>query len=339
MKEQAMQSIIDLLEKLNYFELIADSDKYEQFIQNLTVEQFKNLIVTFNAKLRGIQSSHKGTIDHDFMTVGTAVSPSKDIRDSILKKLLDAIKKTHIDKTRATLTYYVLLSLHMFEEANGRTARLFYDLIMGDTNFKENINWYVHNENDRRETESIFEYNRGLEDIDKICLLSGYKLFEEMKEEGLSVDERIERKAIQVYGKEIIIPNGIKEQLTDYEIKNIHFLLKDNDGEYTIGGLTMLVMAIKKGQLEEWITANEESTRMVQEKYPHSRDAMQRSQRFVFALERKRELFNSWTVDDYKDLINVGNGIKEKKITCTINMFLESESYIPEDEKKQAIVV
>jgi hypothetical protein len=227
----------------------------------------------------------------------------------------------------------------MFEDANGRTARLFYDLITGNTNFNENINWYVHNENDIRETESIFEYNHGLEDIDKICLLSGYKLFEEMKNEGLVIDERIEKKAIQVYGKEIYIPNEIREQLTDYEIKNITMLLRDNDGEYTVGGLTMLVMAMKKGQLEEWINANEESTLLVQSAYPYSSLATSRSQRFVFLIERKREFFDSWTLKDYKDLIDIGNNIKEKKITCTINMFLESESYISENEKQQAIVV
>jgi len=334
-----MQNIIDLLKRLNYFELIADQDKYEQFIQSLTVEQLKNLIVTFNAKLRGIQTSNKGTIDNDFMSIGTAISPSKDIRDSILKKLLDAIKELKINKDRAALTYYVLLSLHMFEDANGRTARLFYDLIIGDTDFNANINWYVHNENDRRETESIFEYNRGLEDIDKICLLSGYKLFEEMKKEGLTVDERIEKKAIQIHGKEIYIPNAIREQLTDYEIKNITMLLKDNDGEYTVGGLTMLVMAMKKGQLEEWINANEESTLLVQSAYPYSSLSISRSQRFVFLVERKREFFDSWTLEDYKDLINVGNSIKEKKTTCTINMFLESESYISENEKQHAIFV
>ena len=50
MKEQIMQNIIDLLKRLNYFELIADPDKYEKFIQGLTVEQLKNLIITFIAK-------------------------------------------------------------------------------------------------------------------------------------------------------------------------------------------------------------------------------------------------------------------------------------------------
>lgn len=62
-REYVIQNIIKFLSKLGYYEMISSPQKMEEFIQGLTVKQFENILMTFNAKLRGIPISSKGPLN------------------------------------------------------------------------------------------------------------------------------------------------------------------------------------------------------------------------------------------------------------------------------------
>lgn len=338
MREKALQNIIEFLKRLKYFDIISDEDKYESFIQGLTVDQFTNLLITFNAKLRGIKTSEKGFQEDGFMSVGKWISPSKDVQIIMLERLLNAIKKLDNNKDRATLTYYMLLDLHMFEDGNGRTARLFYDLISGNDDFINNIDWYIHNEEDISQYMGSFELEKNIADITEVNNLIGFSTMKELSETGIDLTKKIGDKSIEVYrGKHVKdnegfpVSDDIKRQLSQEEKDNINFLLLDNYGKYSVGGLTLLIMALKKGQLEEWIKRNDEQTRTLIEVYPNSKDSELRKKRFVFSLAKNPDMFDEWTLEDYRDAVGIAKEIKKKQLSHLIGLFLDSDSYILEE--------
>jgi hypothetical protein len=338
MQEQVLENIINLLQKLNYFDVINKQIEFEKFIQGLNVEQFKNLLITFNAKLRNTPVSEKGFQKDGFMVVGDWVSPSKDVQNKMLEKLLGGLKQLKDNKDRATLTYYMLLDLHMFDDGNGRTARLFYDLISGNIDLKKNINWYIHDDMDISLYKGSFEEARGIEDINQINYFIGLPMLPYLNNNGISIDERIRGRTITTHGKGFVqaysgvpMSDEIKAKLTEEEIQYINNSLFDRSGKYTVGGLTMMLIAIKKGQLDQWIERSNEHIRAYIELYPNSRDIELVKSRFVFSIIKDKDLFDSWTLEDYKEAISIAGGIKERQLSYMIDMFLNPELYVFSD--------
>jgi hypothetical protein len=123
----------------------------------------------------------------------------------------------------------------------------------------------------------------------------------------------------------------IKAKLTEEEIQYINNSLFDRSGKYTVGGLTMMLIAIKKGQLDQWIERSNEHIRAYIELYPNSRDIELVKSRFVFSIIKDKDLFDSWTLEDYKEAISIAGGIKERQLSYMIDMFLNPELYVFSD--------
>ena len=331
-REETINYITRFLTKLGYFDLLNEPQKMNQFIQNLKPEQFKNLLVTFNAMLREIPTKEKQSYQDGKMIVGDWIAPSIEVREQLLPELLKSLKQLETSEEQAALLYYSLLDLHMFSDGNGRTARFFYNLVSGTSNLLDDIDWYIHTDNDQHAYYGSFEEAKGILDVTHLNWYVGQDLMDKIRKYSGELDPRIKGKSIEVYGsgfvqdyQSIPIPEHIKAQLTEEEIYNINTTLLDRSGYYTVGGATMLIMASKKNQLEKWIEANEKNIAMVQELYP--RDAEQRKKRFVFSFNKNKDLFDDWTLEDYKEVITIGNDLKYTKLTELMNIFTKPQEY------------
>ena len=71
----------------------------------------------------------------------------------------------------------------------------------------------------------------------------------------------------------------------------------------------MLIISSYKGELNKWISLNED--------YYH----------FVFDIDKHPEMLDSWTIDDYRKVIEIGNDIKKEIYLNLIDIFVNSNNY------------
>ena len=109
-------------------------------------------------------------------------------------------------------------------------------------------------------------------------------------------------------------------QLTPQEINDLKKILYDSTGvKFTPGGVAMLYVAQKRGQLLDWIERNK--------KYSEDAKKYRIEGRLCFAVENQ-DLLQSWTVDDFRDVIKIGNLVKLLRLKCIIDIFVEPEKFI-----------
>jgi len=337
MREETLGRIVRFLGKLGYFEMINEPQKFDGFIQGLSVDQFSNLLNTFNAMLRNVPTAEKGVHEEDQsrMAVDDWVAPSGVVQQNVIGNLLNGIKQLPDNNDKAALLYYSLLDLHLYSDGNGRTARFFYNLISGDTNIMEDIDWYIHEEDNSSCYQGSFEELKGIANIESVNWYSSYTLPDEINKFSVMVDSSIFDKTIETFNSGQIgeyncipLPESVESSLSQKEVTDLNFILGDSSGCYSVGGMTMLVMAAKKGQLQEWVVKNDESTMKLRE-FGTEEEIQAREQRFVFNLgEKSRDLFSSWTADDCREAIKVGNHFKEAQLNNIINIFVNPNNYV-----------
>lgn len=334
MREKTLQEIINFLNKLGYFEIVNEPDKFEMFIQGLTPEQAKNILITFNRKLRTISKSEEGFYTDGYMGVGDHMAPQPEIQDKIIEKLLVAVKQLNDNNERAALVYYTLLNLHPFRDGNGRTARLMYDLITGNTLFDENIDWYIHDENNNalytRSFILSFEELNGLIPISELNDYVSNTLLQQLEKRGIILPDDIKNKNFRTYTEgmyqdyaETPIPKDIEQQLTENEKYDFHQLIFDSEGKYSIGGLTMLIMSANKGQHEDCY----EHYQSAKNKIPSTYFELVKIANFTFSFSDHPEILGSWSKEDFLEAIAIAKELKETQITNQINLFTDPENY------------
>lgn len=309
-----MEKTIKYLIDNGYNNLYADPQKFEDFIQSLTVDKTIKIVEDLNKLLRNKENEEVIT---EGMIAGEITAPTKDIRNKIIEEFLNTFKSLDDNKKRAELTYYTFINLHMFSDGNGRTSRLLYGLITGEIESKE---WYIHGDDDLSEYEGNFCRYKGMKKVSEINQESRKKLSEisqRYKEKYKNLDNKF---IFWVYydtgyGEAIpldkIIPPETLERLTEEEQLKINTILGDTEGSYSIAGITMLIMADKKNQLDEWIRRNEERTNnLLNRDNVHSKRMEWIRERLSFDLEENADLLKEWNTEDWKSVITIGNELK-----------------------------
>ena len=109
------KNLLRFLEKLKYYEIYSDDEKFQEYIQTLTIEEFKNILTTLNTKLNRLEGKYKKERITEINKVGTGnglilnlswYGATETVIEQILPKLLEAIKKLDNRKEQAALFYY-----------------------------------------------------------------------------------------------------------------------------------------------------------------------------------------------------------------------------------------
>ena len=287
-KDEIFDKLIKLLEKIGYFEIVKDDEKYEEFIQNLSLEQFKRILNKFNQFLIAGSIKDKGEYENPSI-IANNFGIRQDLRDELLEEILNNIKEIKDDKIRGAYAYYSLLRMHMFKDGNGRTSRMVNLLLNKTTDFDEFKEFFEFHESD--ETNGVhekFENKIGIPDIriianmvkksyDHIFRLFKIKLPELDGKKIIAYTSGYRSKldylflAIQNGKDYTMAPHKIKQIFEDtkYEDKldpktKIDFAcylcdgISSKDNSYNYGGIISTILFYKKGILDKFINYNKD---------------------------------------------------------------------------------
>lgn len=334
-----MQTIINYIDDNQRFR--EDEETFNQFIHNLDINSFIEFLIQINKKLRRIDDSRDTDIFSEGVIAGELVAATKTVRENILNQLLDYLKQTNNYHEAAVLTYYIIINLHMFSDGNGRTARFIYDLFNKSID-SENYMYYFHKENDSHYPEKApFEETRKILDLGEVNWMCNSFLETEFKP-ILDAHEELKDKKIECgFGgfyanRQERIINFIKDNfnlnLTESELSELAQILSDNGGvQYTPSGIGMMYVALEKGQLNEFIKTNQ---KMIESFAQDDNIYRTISHRMNFSLKNNIDLLKTWTSDDFRKVINIGNKVKQKQLEHLIGIFKNPDDYSYEDNTK-----
>ena len=321
-----MDKIRQFLESNNYYNMYEESDLFEKYIQDLTPDDVMKIAISLNKMLRN--KEYEEVISNN-MIAGELTAPTSDIRNDIIQNLLTALKNMNDNKLRAELIYYTFINLHMFNDGNGRTARLLYGIVSGNIEGEE---WYIHSDDSMHKYDGDFCSHVGILDESEVNYNSN-RMLSHVVEPYISKYPTLSSKNMfQTYSTVAhsesfplceIISKDILKQLTTEEINKIGIILQDNESLYSIAGLTMLIITDKIGQLNEWIKRDSENTEICFQN-GFGEDWMRH--RLSFNLIKNKDLILKWKVDDWKNVILIGNNLKLMQFNNMNEMFLNKSN-------------
>ena len=296
----------------------------------MSKEEILEMLIKLNKCLRGLDESEN--VIEENMSAGDLVSPTRKVKTKILEYLTESLSKVYDKKARATMVYYTLLNLHLFSDGNGRTSRFMYDLICGDLS-EENISYYFHKDsNNTNEQKNNLEESKGILDISIANQIPDRLIGKQL---GFIPQDILSNYYWITVGytnsspsTDSIIPKSVLAQLSEKELKDLDNILHDGYGmQLCPSGLAMLYVSNKKGQLSDWININ--NNKLSQ--------GIGIPGRLNFSIYKNPDMISDWNIDDFREIISVGNAVKYARLKCLIDVFVEPEKYINVDSGKPYI--
>ncbi len=334
--DNTQNKIEHLLDRYKLYE-INNKNKFNDMLKSLDYERFKKMLSAINYNLRIGDDREKGIYD-GVMFADSLISPPNDVQEVILEKTFNAIKEMDNDKYKGALAYYVLLKLHLFGDGNGRTARFFYRLLSEDnydiTNYLQE---YKHDSDDFKTMDYDFEEKVGIMNHKVVgACVSAQLLYKLLRENKIPNNNLLCKNEIKTWGDGIMqsynsvyIKPEIKEKLGSDKIRLINISMLDNNSAYSASGLALAVYLNSKNELQKWIEYNEKEISYA----PKEMKAV-RASKFIFYVgeEEGHNLMDSWTLEDYYELIELRNKLSKDYLECLIDIFKNSESYKIDDD-------
>ncbi len=313
--------IENMLSKLNLLDDLSDLTTKNKMIEELDYEKFKKFLILVNGVLREIPKSDRKISEN--MSVGLYMAPSLTVQEKVLKNTFEAIKTMSSNQLRAQLLYYVINDLHLFSDGNGRTARLFYNMLNEDSftiyNHIEDIKWH-----DQKSMSNIdFTKEKGIDSITEV----NKKAIVTLKKDLLINNKIINPNNKQIklsLVKGLYIKDEIKKDLTDSELKQLFRFSKDRESNETTSALAFLSIISKKDNIGDWISKAENNSK---------KDTLLKD---VFLMEptiKNNKLMNSWNIEDYRLLFARKDEYKEKMLINIIRKYAALDKKINNFDK------
>ena len=127
------EKVFRFLELSGFLKLKENKDEFEKRIQNLSFDDFNSFVKRLNGIIR-LKNLSERNYDGDNVAIsskmfGTAyLPPSPNIKFKLFEEGFEAIKNIS-GEDRQALTFYLLQYIHLFNDGNGRTGRLLYELL------------------------------------------------------------------------------------------------------------------------------------------------------------------------------------------------------------------
>jgi len=290
-------------------------------LREMSKEEIFELLIKLNKCLRHLDESEN--VVEENMSAGDLVSPTKEVQIKILEYLTESLSKVQDKKARAAMIYYTLLNLHMFSDGNGRTSRFMHDLISEDLS-EGNISYYFHkNSNNVEDQKNDLEGSKGILDISIVNQIPDELIGNQL---GFIPKDILANYYWITVGHtssspstDSIIPKSVLTQLSKKELQDLDKVLHDGYGvKLCPSGLAMLYVSNKKGQLKKWININNDMLSQ----------GIGMPGRLNFSIYKNPNMIADWTLDDFREIISVGNAVKYARLKCLIDVFVEPEKYI-----------
>ena len=287
-------------------EILKDDSRIDEFLSSLTGDDLKKYLIYVNSKVRNVPYA-KNEICSQTMVAGSLVSPNNEIQNRYFDKMANALSNVQGRKNKATMMYYLINELHLFEDGNGRTSRAVFEMLNNrDFSFENNDN-FAHTA-----CEIIGETAKvNNEDYTKKIIV--------MTDAGALLETSLNDDSTTL-NNPVYIPDEINQQLSQAQIEQIQNALADNNGALvTTSGLTMLTMLLKN-----------ESTKDIKD-FSYADGQM-----FSFPLDNnnddKDRILGKWQKEDFFKAINIANLLKENMLDMIVDFFEYPENFIVEGQ-------
>ena len=251
--------------------ILKDEQKADEFFSTLTGEDVKRLLLYVNSRVRNIPIEANRFCE-ETMCAGGLVSPDNEIQIRYFEKIADALKNVKEKKDRATMMFYLINELHLFEDGNGRTSRAVFEMLNSDDfSFENNDTLFHDDKNDHAKVDhNEFQKNNSIEGSYCVEQCSNCFLYKALVQSGVIPNTDFYKKKIIIMtdadellehnmnddtntdNNPVFVPKGVKNQLSYMQYKQIQNSLADNNGSLiTTSGMALLLIAMKNGKMEE----------------------------------------------------------------------------------------
>lgn len=307
---------------------LKDEQKTEEFLSTLAGEDIKELLLYVNSKVRNIPIEENRFCE-ETMCAGGLVSPDNEIQSRYFEKIADALKNVKGKKDRATMMFYLINELHLFEDGNGRTSRAIFEMLSNkDFSFENNDTLIHDDENDYTKVDhNEFQKNNSIEGSYRAEQCSNCFLYKALVQSGIipntdfykkkiiimtDADELLEHNLNEDTNKDnnpVFVPEDVKNQLSYIQYNQIQNSLADNNGSLiTTSGMTLLLIAIKNGKIGE--LSNYEFAEGEAISLPADRES-----------GTGEEHLSEFEKEDYLKTIDVANILKEGMLDMIVDFF------------------
>lgn len=153
-RDEQSERLIRFMDKLHANEIFSSEESKREYIQNLTFDEFKNLLTSANSMLRDIPISQR-TMDGETVYLqnqGMAmddeyIPPTFEDKGELLEEMFSNLQ-TMNSGGRSMVDMGLLVgasinAIHPFNDGNGRTGRLLYTLLTRDYSGSEEEKTYL----------------------------------------------------------------------------------------------------------------------------------------------------------------------------------------------------
>lgn len=319
-------------------ENLKDDSRINEFLSSLTGNDLKNYLIYVNSKVTNVPYT-ENEICPQTMVAGSLVSPNNEIQNRYFDKIANALSNVQGRKNKATMMYYLINELHLFEDGNGRTSRCVFEMINNKKFSFENNDNLLHDTNGiAKINHNEFETQNNITGSTGIEIYANYYLYKALIQKGVIPSAEYYTKKIIVMtdadalletslndssktlNNPVYIPNEINQQLSQAQVEQIQNALADNNGAFvTTSGLAMLTMLL-----------NNESTKDIKG-FSYADGQM-----FSFPVDKnnddKDRILGKWQKEDFFKAISVANLLKEDMLDIIIDFFEHPENFIVEGQ-------
>jgi len=280
-----IEKLQELLDRTGFTELRKNPAEFNNFLEQTSTSDLHRYLQHVNQNLREATMAERG-FHEGRMFVGGMISPDRDTQITVLDNAIGGISKIDNDKYRSALAYYQINSLHLFPDANGRTARAVYTILrQPDFDLNKSADYITHADN-RSQSDSSgnkvseFEKLNGLASPREFTQYSMLETLKTLQKEDPEFGEELEpisqtmdflltqeprRRANIVSvigastgseaGKELyaLKKNPAYQELNDDERQRFNYALCDNNALVSVAGLAMLKFHQEKGDLPHFL--------------------------------------------------------------------------------------
>ena len=192
------------------------SEEINQFVNTLTGDEIKNILIEVNRQVRELNPGEGGIYKGDRMIVGECISPKGEIQERYFDKIVDFLKGVNNKDDMAIGMYYLINYLHLFQDGNGRTSRFVYET-MTNSDFQDFSGKFFRHEQGKDTSRAGFCEQKGIKEISEAKRYSGYATYQYLALIGLLPDKL---KNTDLYWARTFVPSDnegvyISEQALD----------------------------------------------------------------------------------------------------------------------------
>ncbi len=314
--------------------MLKDEKKHDEFFSSLTGEDVKKILLYVNSRVRNIPVDENKFCE-ETMCAGGLVSPDNEIQNRYFEKISNALKNVKVKKDRATMMYYLINELHLFEDGNGRTSRAIFEIINNPNFSFDNNDLLMHDDkfNAAKIDSGEFERSNNIEGSETAEICSNCFLYKALIKSGIIPNtEFYTKKAIVTTdaatllepnmnemtssnNNPVFVPDNVIKQISSIQYSQIQNSLANNNGNtITTSGMALLLASIRSGKLGD-LTKYE----FGEEKglsLPADREN-----------ETAQEHLSQFDKEDYFKIIETANNLKEGMLDTILDFFEKPNNF------------